>query len=147
MNLVGCVGYGPNNQFIGLDRKEIVQRLGEPTDELKSSAGAVLEYARGPYGRHSYRIGLDSAGKVTQWEQILIDSNFKKIRPAMTQAEVRALIGRSYEISGLARNRGEVWSYRYETPSCVWFQVEFTADGLVRSAGDGIPPECLRPND
>lgn len=45
--------------------------------------------------------------------------------------------------SQLARGHGMVTSYRYESPFCRWFQVEYTVEGLVRSTGFGFPPECL----
>ena len=105
--------------------------------------GSVLEYAKGPYGKHTFFVMLGPNGAVTSWDQVLHWKNFQKIKPGMSQDEVLGLIGRSFEVIRLARNRGEVWSYRYETPFCVWFQIEFTAEGRVRSAGDGFAPECL----
>lgn len=139
----GCASYGPSNESIGLDRSQIIERLGPPTHERVTELGNVLEYARGPYGRHTYFLRLNAEGRVDRWEQVLHENNFRKIVPKMTQQQVRSLIGWSFERSQLGRGRGEVWSYRYETPLCVWFQVEFDHEGFVRSAGDGIPPECL----
>jgi len=139
----GCASYGPSDESIGLDRDRIIEKLGPPTHERITESGAVLEYARGPYGRHTYFLILNSASRVDRWEQVLHERNFNKILPGATKDQVRSLIGQSFEILPLARGRGEVWSYRYETPLCVWFQIEFDQQGLVRSAGDGIPPECL----
>ncbi len=139
----GCSTYGPSQQMIGQDRNALVARLGPPTSELAQGQETRLEYARGPYGRHTYFITLDHEGRVKRWEQVLHPAQFQKIVPRMTKAEVLNIIGQSFEVSLLGRNRGEVWSYRYETPLCVWFQIEFSQEGVIRSAGDGIPPECL----
>ena len=138
----GCASYGPTDRFLGLHRDEVINVLGLPTSERAAGSKLILEYAKGPYGRHTFFITFDSAGRVERWEQVLSIDNFKKILPGMTKDQVRSLIGQSFETIQLARNWGEVWSYRYETTFCVWFQIEFSADGIVRSAGDGIPPEC-----
>ena len=77
-----------------------------------------------------------------RFEQVLTEERFARVVPDMSVKDVAQLIGRSRSTSGLARNRGFVWSYRYENPFCQWFQVEFTNEGKVRSAGYGKPPEC-----
>ena len=43
--------------------------------------------------------------------------------------------------------RGVVWSYRYENTLCNWFQVEISQQQQVRSAGNGLAPECEGPDD
>jgi hypothetical protein len=141
--VAGCSTYGPSQQLIGQDRNALIAQLGPPTAEIAQGQESRLEYARGPYGRHTYFITLDREGRIKQWEQVLHPNNFQKIAPGMTKADVLNVIGQSFEVSLLGRTRGEVWSYRYETPLCVWFQIEFSQDGVIRSAGDGIPPECL----
>lgn len=141
--LSGCAGYGPTDSLLGKDRKAVIELLGAPTSERALNQGSQLEYAKGPQGKHTFFVTLGPNGTVTSWDQVLHWKSFEKIKPGMSQDEVLALIGKSYLIVRLARNWGEVWSYRYETPFCVWFQIEFTAEGKVRSAGDGIPFECL----
>ncbi|HSN79232.1 MAG TPA: hypothetical protein VLR44_02505, partial [Rhodoferax sp.] len=73
--------------------------------------------------------------------------NFSRVDVGMAQEEVRKLLGRPGEVQGLARSRGQVWSYRYENYDCTWFQVELSAQQEVRSAGYGQPPECMGSND
>jgi hypothetical protein len=145
--LQGCSTYGPSDEFIGLQRQSIAERMGPPTDERQGLRETILEYARGPAGRHTYFLTFGPDGRLSKWEQVLKVENFEKIKPDMTTERVKSLIGTSFAVSQLGRNRGEVWSYRYENDICVWFQVEFSADGRVRSAGNGIPPECLTPNE
>ncbi len=121
----------------------MIELLGTPTAERTLERGSLLEYAKGPYGKHTFFVTLGPQGTVEKWDQVLHWKNFEKIKPGMSKEAVLALIGQSSEIVRLARDRGEVWSYRYETSFCVWFQIEFTAEGRVRSAGDGFPPECF----
>lgn len=140
--VTGCAGYSPNDQFIGKGRTEVIALLGAPTGERPIAAGTLLEYARGPYGKHTYFITLNPSGSVVKWEQVLTEENFAKIKPGMSKQQVLSIIGTSFEVMGLARERGEVWSYRYATPFCIWYQIEFTKEGIIRSAGEGMPPEC-----
>jgi SmpA / OmlA family len=140
-----CASYGPSDELIGLERTSIIEKLGSPTGVQQTKSGIVLEYARGPHGRHTYFLILDKNDRVQRWEQVLNEKNFEKILPGMTKDQVRSLIGQSFATFALARDRGEVWSYRYETPFCVWFQIEFDQHGVVRSSGDGMPPECITP--
>jgi hypothetical protein len=118
--------------------------MGKPAQDVQLTEGSRLVYPRGPYGRHTYFVDLNSQGLVTRWEQVLAEENFKRIQPNQTKAAVEALIGPSFIKTQLARNRGEVWAYRFETPFCIWFEIEFSAQYAVRSARYGFPPECLR---
>ena len=74
----GCATYGPSNALLGYDRDQVIEALGRPTDERVIESGTLLEYARGPYGRHTYFITLDPSGRVNRWEQVLKMENFKK---------------------------------------------------------------------
>lgn len=144
MLLAGCATgqYGPSQEILGLPRQMLIEQMGKPTGEWATPQGTVLEYARGPYGKHTFLITLDGQQKVRGSNQVLTLENFDKITPGMRADEVRRLIGQSFEINSLARDRGEVWSYRFESVFCEWFQIEFSKEGIVRSKGMGIPPEC-----
>ena len=145
--LQGCANYGPSPNWYGKSRIEVVERLGTPARQVSTDTGIRLTYAKGPYGRHTYIIDFDQNDQVVRWQQVLTEQQFQKIIPGMTAAAVEELIGPSFEKITLGRQRGEVWSYRFETPFCIWFQVEVDQSGLVRSAGHGIPPECARDDD
>ena len=140
--LSACAGYAPEARLAGQDRAAIVMRMGAPSLELPGADGGTLVYARGPYGRHTYFITLDSQGRALHWEQRLTENHFAQIRPGMGMPDVVALIGPSREVMALGRGRGAVWSFRYENPFCQWFRVEFNAEKIVRSSGYGEPPEC-----
>ena len=142
--LSACVTYAPSQAFIGKSRPEVISLMGQPAREVALDEGSRLVYPRGPHGRHTYFVELDAAGRVQRWEQVLTEKNFSLITAGMRTDEVLALIGESRAQFGLARGRGFVWNYRYVTPFCQWFQIEFDKDGIVRSTGYGPSPECRR---
>ena len=144
--LSACAGYGPNNGMIGSSKEHIIQHLGKPTTELQTPEGAVMIFSKGPRGKETFFIYLDSNGVMHRWAQVLDENHFDRIRPGMTPDQVIEIIGESKDRFGLARGRGYVWNYRYINPFCFWFQIEFAADNTVRSTGYGKPPECRIPN-
>lgn len=137
-----CAGYAPTDKMRGSSREQVIQILGIPSKELQTTEGSVLMYPRGPYGKHTYFVYLDQSQRVTGWTQVLDEKNFDRIKPGMHRDEVIGIIGEAKDTFALARDRGYVWNYRYVTPHCFWFQIEFTRDDVVRSAGYGKPPEC-----
>ena len=146
--LASCSSYAPFTNLTGVTREQVVARMGAPeTQQALSDGQRRLEFPTGPYGKQTWFVTLDAAGKVVQSEQVLTESNFHQINPGMAQQVVRNLLGRPGQTQSLARGRGVVWSYRYENPFCQWYQVEIGADKAVRSAGFGQPPECDRPNE
>jgi hypothetical protein len=143
--LCACAGYAPDNRMLGNHRDQIIQIMGQPSTELTTPEGKVMMYPRGPFGKHTYFVYLNSDDRVERWTQVLDEKNFARIKPGMRRDEVVAIIGESKAVFGLARDRGYVWNYRYITPHCFWFQIEFASDDTVRSTGYGQPPECRIP--
>lgn len=142
-----CAGYAPPSDLSGLSRDEIIARMGPPEMQRQVAGGSRLEFPRGPYGVHTWFVYLDANGRVTRSEQALTETNFLRINPGMSQEEARQVLGRAGDVEGLGRNRGQVWSYRYDNPFCRWFQVEIAEDQTVRAAGYGEPPECAKRED
>lgn len=140
--LPACSSYRPFEQLAGLSRDDVVARMGQPDMERRVDAGTRLEFPRGPYGKQTWFVHFDAVGRATRAEQVLTEQNFMRINPGMAQEDVRQLLGRPNEVQRLGRQRGEVWSYRYESPFCRWFQVELSLQKQVRLAGYGEPPEC-----
>ncbi len=145
--LTGCAVYGPSDDWMGRTLNDVTLQLGQASVQKSTATGSRLTYAKGPFGLHTYMIDFDQNGIMVQWRQVLTEETFLKVVPGMNGAAVEDLIGPSREKTRLGRNRGEVWSYRYETPFCIWFQVELDNTQVVRSAGHGIPPECARHDD
>jgi hypothetical protein len=134
--IAGCAGYAPGRDAVGTTEAVLRARMGTPTDEVAlPGGGKQLEYARGPYGKHTYRVDLDAAGRVTGWDQLLTEANFESLPLGVPAAEVRERLGRPSELRVGWRGLGEVWSYRYEWFNlCRWFQV-WLVDGRVHEAG------------
>lgn len=140
--LQACSGYAPPDLLAGISREALLARMGPPDMVRPMDSGTRLEFPRGPFGKHTWFVYLDAQGRAIRSEQVLTEDNFNRVHPGMTQDELRRLLGRPGEVQGLARSRGEVWSYRYENPFCNWFQVELSLQREVRSAGRGPAPEC-----
>jgi hypothetical protein len=141
--LAGCATYAPSERFIGMSREQVIAELGAPKPSPPSlDTARRLDFPRGPRGKHTYAVEFDEAGKVSSFRQLLTEKNFGFIVSGMDVNAVIDHIGQGTDTFVLGRGRGYVWNYRYENSLCRWFQIEFTADDKVRSAGYGIPPEC-----
>lgn len=140
--LSACAGYSPGDLRPGQAEAEVRTRMGEPTGRYAlPDGGSKLEYARGPMGKHTYMIDVDAAGRVRGWEQVLTEPRFDAVKIAEPQAEVRNELGRPSETRVGWRGVGQVWSYRYESLFCRWFQV-WLVDGRVREAAYAADPMC-----
>ena len=122
-------------------------QLGQPTGRYElPQGGARLEFARGPYGKHTYMVDLDSAGNVIGWQQVLNENNFNTVVNGMSRDEVLFKLGRPSERRGGGRQGGEVWSYRYDAVFCQWFAISMI-DGKVRDPAYLPDPLCDNDND
>ncbi|MES2958429.1 MAG: hypothetical protein V4792_09585 [Pseudomonadota bacterium] len=140
--LAACAGYGPGDLRPGQPEADVRARMGEPTGRYPlADGGSKLEYARGPMGKHTYMIDVDAGGRVRGWEQVMTVASFDAIAIQAPQSEVRTRLGRPAQVRVGWRGVGEVWSYRFESEVCRWFQVWFV-DGRVREAGYAIDPNC-----
>ena len=140
--LAACAGYSPGNIPNGASEADLRARMGEPTGRYAlPNGGAQIEYARGPMGKHTYMVNVDAAGRVRGWEQVLTEPRFEAIAIAEPRDEVRQQLGRPSQTRVGWRGVGEVWSYRYESYFCRWFQV-WLVDGRVREAAYATDPEC-----
>lgn len=141
-SLAACTGYAPSHLPPGATLEQVTQQLGQATGRHPLPGGGErLEFARGPYGKHTYMVTLDAGQRVLGWEQVLTEARFNQIRDGMPASEVLALVGRPSERRSGGWQGGEVWSWRYETVVCQWFQVSMI-DGLVRAPAYGPDPLC-----
>lgn len=117
--------------------------LGQPTGEYALPGGGKrLEFARGPFGKHTWMLDFDANGGLRSTTQVLQEANFNAVRPGMGRDEVLRSIGRPSEATTIPRTRELVWSYRYETPFCQWFQVGLDSAGRVTGSNYGPDPMC-----
>jgi hypothetical protein len=141
--LAACSSYGPGDLRSGHSEADVTAKMGLPTERMAlPGGGSRLDFARGPYGPHTYRVTLDAAGRVQDVRQLLDEANFEALRPDMSRAEVIDRLGRPSQTRTGWRGVGEVWSYRYEWHNlCRWFQV-WLVDGTVRESAYAPDPLC-----
>jgi hypothetical protein len=148
--LAGCAGtptgsYGPGDLQPGQTEADAVKTMGPPTGRYDLGQGAVrLEYARGPSGYHTYMIDLDAQGRITGIEQVLSPQNFaRQLKLGMDGDAVLRAIGRPAQERPVGFVGRSVWSWRYFTTDCLWFQVTYGPDGKLLDTGGYLPdPAC-----
>lgn len=146
--LAGCASYGPSSLPVGTPSAAVIEKMGPPTGRYRGLDGGApgerLEFARGPYGQHTYMLDFDAGGRLLRWEQVLTEANFLKLEPGMTREEVLRRIGHPSDVRFLPRQQHQLWSYRYETPFCIWFQVSLDTANRVAELGHNVDPMCER---
>jgi hypothetical protein len=141
--LGACASYGPGGLPPGATAEQAVAQMGPATGRYTlPDGGQRLEFARGPMGKHTYMLDFDAGGRLQRTDQVLDENHFLALRPGMTQDEVLQRIGHPSEQQFLSRQQHRVWSYRYETPFCIWYQVSIDASGRVAELGHNVDPSC-----
>ena len=142
--LGACAGYSPGDLKPGTPATEVVARMGAPTGEYPRPDGSRrLEFARGPYGKHTYMVDVDAQGRVTGWQQVLTEPVFNAIPRGVSRDDVLQRIGRPSDRMVIPRRNELVWSYRYESPFCQWFQVSLDrTTNQVTETGYNVDPIC-----
>ena len=136
----------------GTARDEVLRAWGQPTARYALPEGAErLEYATGPFGRTTWMIDLDAAGRVRQARQVLNEAEFLQVQiragsGELTREELLRWIGTPGERRHGGWAGGEVWSWRYPTNDCLWFQASVADNGRVTSAAFGTDPVCDAPS-
>jgi hypothetical protein len=141
----GCAG-GVSTLQPGATAADVERALGAPTARYALPAGgARLEHARGPMGKQTWMVDLDAQGRVIQWFQALTEARltaFMGVAPGLSRDELLRTLGRPGEIGHGGVVGGQLWSWRYETNECLWFQALIGNDAKVVSAGFGIDWRC-----
>jgi hypothetical protein len=147
VGLTACAGYGPGADVrAGSSEAEVVQTMGPPTGRYTLLNGTQrLEFARGPFGRHTWMVDLDAQGRVANVEQVLDAQHFARVMPGQTRDDVLRTLGRPGERVGMYRN-GQIWSWRYANNDCLWWQAQFDAQGVVTAAGYAPERGCDGPD-
>jgi hypothetical protein len=148
-----CGTYRPQDVKPGMGEAEVAALIGRPTGRYAGPNGQTrVEFATGPYGRVTWMVDLDASGKVIDApEQVLNEAYFSWIQQNARDRDSKWLLynlGRPSEVMRLGWIGGQVWSWRYPTFDCLWFQVTVNDDGSLRDAGGyGIDPRCDAPSD
>jgi hypothetical protein len=138
----------------GTPRAALQGVWGVPTAEhAMPDGGQRLEYASGPYGRTTWMVDLDATGRVQQARQVLNEAEFQDVMstPNLRRGEVLRRLGAPGEVRGYGWRRedrgNQIWSWRYPTNDCLWFELTLAADGRVTGGGYGTDPACDRRSD
>ncbi len=139
----GCATYGPPSLTAGASVTDATRALGAPTGDYALPGGARrLEFARGPYGKHTYMLDFDAQGRLIGWAQVLTEARFNAVLKGTPKEDVLLALGRPSAQSTLSWQRQTVWSYRFDTLFCRWFQVGIDAAGRVADTGYYPDPAC-----
>lgn len=134
----------------GATRADLQRALGTPTGAYALPAGERLEFASGPYGRTTWMADVDTSGKLVQLRQVLDERHLQAVQArlaGMPRDELLRTLGRPGEVRGGGWQGGQVWSWRYETHWCLWFQVSIGDDGRARDGAFLPDPLCDHDDD
>lgn len=138
----GCAVLPP---VAGSTQDALLRDWGTPSARHALPGGLErLEYASGPHGRTTWMVDLDAAGRVRQARQVLNEAEFEALMsvPELQQGEVLRRLGRPGERQSGGWQGGEIWSWRYPTHDCLWFQISLSAGGRVTGGGYAVDPTC-----
>jgi hypothetical protein len=145
--LGACAVVPPQPGTTGAD---VLRTWGQPTAHHALADGSDrLEYATGPYGRTTWMVDLDATGRVKQARQVLNEAEFEAVMATagLRRGGVLRRLGAPGERRPLGWLGGEVWSWRYPTNDCLWFEISLSTDGQVTGAGYAVDPRCDGPPD
>lgn len=148
VSVAGCTVFEGPDLRPGQSVAEIQAQLGAFTGRYELVGGRTRqEFARGPFGRQTWMVDIDASGRVIVGRQVLTDTNLMAVQgllPGMTIEELLRTLGRPGQRRGGGWQGGEVWSWRYATNDCLWFQVSIGDDRIVRDGAFGPDPLCDR---
>jgi outer membrane protein assembly factor BamE (lipoprotein component of BamABCDE complex) len=114
--------------------REVRERMGQPTSEWRETDGSVVwEYPRTPNGIVNYMVVIGPDEVLREIRQVLTEENFARVRPGMSQEEIRRLLGKPANIMTFPLKQETVWDWkiRAESGGDVFFNVHFDPSGRV----------------
>ena len=141
--LVACAAYGPSSIQRGDGEAAVRASMGAPSARYAMPGGRTrLAYARSPLGRHTWMIDLGADGRVAAISQALGSEQFAELPPGIDRNELLRRLGPPAERRARGLKPGELWSWRYPTNDCLWFQAELDGDAIFLGGSYGIDPRC-----
>ena len=110
------------------------QQFGDPvTVTVLPDGQRVLDYPRQPEGWTNYRITIGADGKMSALRQLLNADNFARVKPGMTQDQVRELLGKPAKtVPWELKNEVEqAWRFRPDANRSQLFSVYYDRAGNV----------------
>ncbi|KMQ80019.1 putative lipoprotein [Candidatus Burkholderia pumila] len=124
---------------------QILDQMGKPETKRTFTDGSKrLEYPRGPAGTTTWFVDLDNNGRFVSATQVLMAQNIARVRPRMTQDEVRRLLGKLTTVAEYRLKQERVWIWHWLEDGVnrdAMFNAHFGPDGTVvttsRSEAEG----------
>ena len=141
--LAGCASYGPDSLPARASIADATAKLGKPSGEYSlPGGGRRLEFARGPFGLHTFMLDFDASGVLVQSTQVLFEENFATIKNGMKSDDVLVALGHPAHEFRVWSGQQTIWAYRFDSPQCLWFMVGLSPQGQVASTSYGPDPRC-----
>lgn len=145
--LSACAQYGPRGVTPGTPEAAVIERMGPPTSEYPLPDGLRrLEYARGPFGLHTYMIDVGRDARVLAVEQVLDEAHFNRVHRGLARDDLLRLLGRPTQVVE-ARADQSWWYWRFDDIFCRWYTVTIDAAGTVVETSYVPDPRCEDPFD
>ena len=119
---------------------DVRKQFGDPvTVTVEPDGTRTMDYPRQPEGWTNYVIKIGPDGKMSSLRQLLNPDNFAKVKPGLTQQQVRDILGRPAKTVPYALKKEEVWDWRFKQngQESKLFSVTFDVGGLVLSTAVG----------
>jgi outer membrane protein assembly factor BamE (lipoprotein component of BamABCDE complex) len=119
---------------------EVRKQFGDPvTITTEADGSRSFDYPRQPEGWTNYVITIAPDGRMSSLRQLLNEDNFARVKPGLTQQQVRKLLGRPAKTQRFALRIEEVWDWRFKQNGhdAKMFSVTFGADGAVLGSAVG----------
>lgn len=129
---------------------------GTPAAEVRASRGAPtavyprpeggqrFEYGSGPWGLQAWMLDFDANARLVSATQVRDEAAFGTVQDGMQRDEVLYRIGHPSHVQYLPRQDHDLWSYNYDNPFCLWFQVSVDRKTQrVAGTGRAIHPRCV----
>lgn len=141
--VLGCTSYSPESLPARSSIAQASAKLGKPSGEYALAGGGKrLEFARGPYGLHTFMLDFDASGLLLASTQVLYEENFATIKVGMKSDDVLLALGHPAHEYGVWSGQQTIWAYRFDSPQCRWFLVGVNPQRQVASTSYGPDPRC-----
>ena len=141
--VLGCASYSPESLPARSSMAEATAKLGKPSGEYALVGGGKrLEFARGPFGLHTFMLDFDASGLLLASTQVLYEENFATIKVGMKSGDVLLALGHPAHEYGVWSGQQTMWAYRFDSRQCLWFLVGVNPQGQVASTSYGPDPRC-----
>ena len=138
LTLVGCDRVATGELQAGQSTvADLKLKMGEPASVNREGDKEIWEYPLGPEGVRTYMMTINGQGTIEKIDQVLVETNFKRIVPGMTITEVRRILGRNSKEQRFGMTPNELThKYKFNTGAeDQYFDVTYNAEGRVKEVG------------